>query len=174
MRSVWTGIGIGVVLAACGSSSPTHVELSGKTPTEAAALAAQSFCGREARCGHAVVTCMGGGSAGGSGSDAAPPTMTCVGTIEKPSREDCTEDANEDLTDLLTCIAPTAEQLDILEICFDTLAAQPCVTQAEADAKARAAETGASPPPDDVPAACALLDDPPAACGTPTRALRGR
>jgi hypothetical protein len=173
MRTAWTGFGIGVVLIACSSDGPTHVELSGKTPDQAAAIAAQSFCAHEARCGHIVVTCMGGGMAGVSGN-AAALAVTCVGTIEKPSREDCTADATGDLAELLTCAAPSAEQIDTLETCFDTLAAEACPTQAEADARARDSEMGISPPPDDPPAACALLEEPPPACGTPTRALRAR
>ena len=159
---------------ACGSSNgPAHVEISGKTPTEAAAIAAQAICAHDARCGHVVITCMGGGPAGASGSDAAP-TTSCMGTIEKILRDDCYADASEDLAELLTCAAPTAEQTETLEICFDTLAAEPCVTQAEADERARASEMGIEPPPEEVPAACALLREPPPACGTPTRAFRAR
>ena len=175
MRVSWLGFGMGVVFLACGSSNgPSHVEISGKTPTEAAAIAAQAICSHEARCGHVVVTCMGGGTAGGSGSDAAPPSVSCMGTIEKPSRDDCYADASGDLAELLTCAAPTAEQTETLETCFDTLASEPCVTQAEADERARASEMGIEPPPDEGPAACALLKEPPPACGTPTRAFRAR
>ena len=170
MRAGWIGFGMGVVFMACGGSDgPAHVEISGKTPTEAAAIAAEAVCAHDARCGHVVITCMGSGTAGGSGSDAAP-TMTCMGTIEKPSRDDCYADASGDLAELLTCAAPTAEQLDVLETCFDMMAALPCVTQAEADERARAAEMGVSPPAEEIPAACALIAEPPPACqGPPPR-----
>jgi hypothetical protein len=166
MRASWMGFGLAVAFIACGSSGPSHVEISGKTPTEAAAIAAQAICAHDAHCGHVTITCMGGGTAGGSGSDAGP-TMTCVGTIETVSRDDCTADASGDLAELLTCAAPTTEQTDMLETCFDMLAARPCVTQAEADERARAAETGVSPPAEELPAACALIAEPPPACGGP-------
>jgi hypothetical protein len=96
--------------------------------------------------------------------------MTCTGTIQPISRDDCQVDVSEDIAELLTCAAPTAEQVDTLETCFDTLAAEPCVTQAEADSWARAAEMGVSPPEMEVPPACALIANPPATCqGPPTR-----
>src|SRR5262245_43848485 len=174
MRASWIGFGMAILFVACGGSNgPSHVEISGRTPTEAAAIAAQSICSHDARCGHVVTTCSGGGTAGVSGG-AAAPTMTCTGTIETVSRDDCYADASEDLAQLLTCVAPTAEQTDTLETCFDMLATLPCVTQAEANAQAEAAEMGISPPAREVPAACALIAEPPASCGTPTRALRGR
>jgi hypothetical protein len=43
------------------------------------------------------------------------------------------------------------------------LASLPCVTQAEADERARAAEMGVSPPAEEKPAACALIAEPPRA-----------
>jgi hypothetical protein len=165
MRASGIGIGIGIAFLACGGNSgPVHVELSGKTPAEAAALAARAVCLREARCGQPSIACMGGGAAGGSGSDASAPTMSCVATIRPVAYDDCYADASTDIAELLTCAAPTAEQIDVLEICFDMLAARRCITQAEADALARASETGTSPPADELPAACALLMNPPASC----------
>jgi hypothetical protein len=160
------GMGVAAVFVACGgnSSGPTHVEISGRTPTEAATIAAQTVCTRDARCGHVTISCSGGGAAGGSGSDAGAPTFSCVATIEPIAYADCYEDANGDIAHLLTCAAPTPDQTDMLEQCFDALAARPCVTQSEADALARASETGTSPPPEDLPAACALLANPPPGC----------
>jgi hypothetical protein len=162
MRAV--GIGIGIAFLACGGSGPQHVEISGQTPTEAAALAARSVCLRLARCGNPSIVCTGGGAAGGSGSDASAPTVSCVATIGPVAYDDCYADASSDIAQLLTCAMPSAEQIDVLEICFDMLTARRCITQAEADALARARETGSSPPADELPAACALLMDPPASC----------
>jgi hypothetical protein len=170
MRAPWIGLGMGIVSVACGGSGgPAHIEISGKTPAEAAAIAAQAVCAHDARCGRVSITCTGTGTAGGSSSDAAP-TMTCLGTIQGISRDDCYTDANEDIAELLTCAAPTPAQIDTLETCFDMLASVPCVTQAEADERARAAEMGISPPAKEVPAACALLAEPPPGCqGPPSR-----
>jgi hypothetical protein len=167
MRGTWMRFGLAVAVAvmACGSSSgPTHVEISGRTPSEGAAIAAQAVCGQAARCGGVTIACMGGGTAGGSGSDAAPPSMHCEATIEPISRDACVADASGDIEELLSCPTLTAEQVDTLETCFDALAAQPCITQAEADERARAAEVGISPPADETPAACALLKEPPPGC----------
>ena len=168
MRATWIGLGMGIVFMACGDTSgPTHVELSGKTPTEGAAIAAQAVCAHDARCGRVSISCEGSGAAGGNGGTAS---TTCVGTIRPVSRDDCYADANEDIAQLLTCAAPTADQIDMLETCFDMLASVPCVTQAEADERARAAEMGVSPPGKEVPAACALLAEPPPGCqGPPSR-----
>ena len=165
MRARWMGFGMGIVFVACGGSGgPTHVEISGQTPTAAAAIAAKAVCTRDARCGHVVVTCSGGGAAGSSGSDGGAPTVNCMATIEPIAYDDCYADASGDIAGLLTCAAPTAEQTDTLEMCFDMLAARACVTQADADALARQSEAGNSPPPEDVPAACALLAEPPPGC----------
>ena len=107
---------------------------------------------------------MGGGTAGGSGSDASPPTQSCMGMINPIAYADCYADASGDIAQLLTCAAPTAEQIGHAGDCFDTLAARACITQEEADALARASEAGNSPPPNELPAACALLMDPPTGC----------
>jgi hypothetical protein len=155
-------MGMAVAFVACdgGNSGPAHVEISGRTPAEAGAIAAQPVCARDARCGKVSVTCSGGGSAGGSGSDAGT-TSSCVATIEPIVYGDCYAEASADITALLTCAALTPAQIDTLEICFDMLAAKSCVTQAEADAVAQASEAGTSPQPDPLPAACALLVNPP-------------
>jgi hypothetical protein len=166
MRAWLTGIGMGIVLVTCGGNngSTGHVELSGQTPTEAAAIAARSVCNHDARCGRVRITCSGSGSAGGSGIDASPPTSSCVATIDPVVYEECYADANADIAALLTCAAFTAEQINTLEICFDMLAARNCVPQAEADAQARTIEAGGSQPPDGFPAACTLLITPPPGC----------
>jgi hypothetical protein len=160
----WLGIGLGVAVAACSGGGPTHVEISGKSPDEGAATAARAICARDARCGRPVVTCSGGGSAGSSGSDGSAPTMTCVGTIAPVSYDDCYADASGDIAEVLTCGSFTTEQIDTLEMCFDMVSAQPCVTQAEVDARARDSEMGISPPPEVLPAACALFMNPPTNC----------
>jgi hypothetical protein len=157
-------MGLGLLSCGDGNNGAGHVEISGKTPTEAAAVGARAVCSRDARCGHVTIACTGGGSAGGNGSDASAPTSSCVATIELVPYDDCYADASTDIADLLTCAAPTPEQTNMLEICFDMLAARRCVTQAEADARARAIEAGAEPPPDGPPAACALLANPPPGC----------
>jgi hypothetical protein len=155
---------MGIALVACSGGGPTHVEISGKSPDEAAALAARAICGRDARCGRPSVTCSGGGSAGSSGSDGSAPTITCEGKIAPVSYNDCYADASEDIAQVLTCASLTAEQIDTLEMCFDMVAAQPCTTQAEVDARARDSEMGISPQPDVLPAACALFMNPPGNC----------
>jgi hypothetical protein len=155
---------MGIVFVACSGGGPTHVEISGKSPDEAAAVAARAICGHDARCGRVVVTCSGGGSAGSSGSDGSAPTVTCVGTIEPVPYNDCYADASEDIAEVLTCGSFTTEQIDTLEMCFDMVAAQPCTTQAEADARAHDSEMGISPQPDVLPAACALFMNPPSNC----------
>jgi hypothetical protein len=156
---------MGLGLVACGGGSGAgHVEISGKSPSEGAALAAEAVCMRDARCGSVSIACAGGGTAGGSGSDASGPTSTCVATIEPVAYADCFTQASADITALLSCPALTADQVNTLEVCFDTLAAQGCVTQAEADAQARAAEAGAAPSSGDPPASCALLSAPPPGC----------
>jgi hypothetical protein len=111
-----------------------------------------------------TIACSGSGSAGANGSDADVVTSTCTATIEPISYNDCYAKASADIAKLIACAAPTPDQTNTLELCFDTLATRPCVTQAEADAQARAAETGANPPPDAPPAACALLANPPPGC----------
>ena len=127
MRARWMGFGMGIVFVACGGGSggPTHVASSGQTPAAAAAVAARAVCTRDARCGHVSVSCIGGGAAGGSGSDAGAPTVSCVGMIKPIAYADCYADASGDIAELLTCAAPTAEQIDMLEMCFDMLARAP-------------------------------------------------
>ena len=166
MRTPWLAFGAGLALVACGKSTtpPAHVEISGRSPAEGAAIAARAVCTHSAACGNVTIICSAGGTAGSSGSGAAAPATTCTATIEPVAFADCYAEANSDIAELLTCAAPTPEQIDTLEMCFDWFATHPCVTQAEADAKARLLESGTQPPPDPMPAACALLTDPPAGC----------
>jgi hypothetical protein len=166
MRTRWLGMGLAAAFVACGGvSSPTHVELSGRTPAEAGALVAQSFCTHESRCGHVSFTCSTGGGAGSTGGTPSP--TACTATIAYLPYDDCHAQVSTDVTQLLTCAMPTPAQVDTLEQCFDALAARPCVTQAEADAMARAIEATGTTPPDDVPASCALITDPPPGCPAP-------
>ncbi len=165
--SLWTVVVMAAGIVACGSSGsiPGHVEISGKSPSQGAALAAGAVCRREARCGEVTIACMGGGSAAGSGSDATTLMTTCTGRIEPVDYDHCFTEASADVEKLLSCASLTADQIDTLETCFDALAAQPCVTQAEADAQAHAAESGTSPPPEPPPASCdLLLASPPPGC----------
>jgi len=139
------------------------VEISNKPPAEAAAVAAQAVCTHDARCGRPSIACMGSGSAGGSGSDAAA-SMTCTATINPVPYNDCFTEASADIQHLLTCATLSPDQIDTLELCFDMMIAKRCVTQTELDAQARAAEMGTPPPPQDLPAACSLLTTPPPGC----------
>jgi hypothetical protein len=107
---------------------------------------------------------MGGGSAGGSGNDAGGVTNSCVGTIRPVAYDDCYADANSDIARILSCPALTPEQINMMEICFDMLAARRCVTQAEVDAQALVVEAGGEPMRDDLPAACGFLLTPPPGC----------
>lgn len=158
MRASFTAFALAFSLS-CGSGyTPVHVELSGKTAAEGGAAAARAYCSREARCGRPRITCEGGGPADGGA------TMTCTGTIVPVAFDGCFEDARGDIAELLACPALSAEQIDLLELCFDDLVAKACVSQREADARARAAESGTQPPEDEPPPSCALLVDPPPAC----------
>jgi len=157
---------MGIGMVTCGGGGAPHVEISGKSPVDGAALAASAVCMRDARCGKVTIACAG---SGGGGSDGGTSTSTCTATIEPVAYADCYAEASSDIETLLSCAALTADQVNTLEVCFDTLAAQGCVTQAEADAQARAAAEGTTPPSDAPPASCALLSTPPPGCGAPTR-----
>ena len=171
MRGYWTIAGVTIAGALCvvvnscggGNDGPAHVEISGKTPGEGAAVVARAVCVREARCGRASITCSGSGSAGGSGSDAGT-TFTCAAMIRPVVYDDCFKDVGGDLTELLACPALTPADIDTLEICVDALIAPKCETQAEADARARASEAGMGPTRPAMPAACAILTQPPPGC----------
>jgi hypothetical protein len=99
----------------------------------------------------------------GSSSDAGIAN-SCTATIKPIGYSDCYGDASGDIEELLGCASLTAEQVNMLEICFDMLAGRRCETQAEADARARAAEAGSGTPSEEPPAACALLASPPPGC----------
>jgi hypothetical protein len=112
---------------------------------------------------------MSGGAAGGSGSNAPATSTTCSATFQAEDFNKCFDDAAADIAQLLSCSEITAADVDTLETCFDALDAQKCETQAEANARAKAAEAGNSTPQPEVPAACALLTNPPAGCGFPPK-----
>jgi len=139
------------------------------TPADGAAVAARAVCTHQAQCGDYAVVCMGSGAAGGNGSDASAPATTCMASFEPVVFQTCFDDARTTLAQLLACPAITAADVDTLEMCFDALDAQKCETQAEADARARAAESGATTSEAVLPAACALLMAPPAGCGFPPK-----
>jgi hypothetical protein len=168
VHSPWKTLGLGLLLVSCGggTAAPAHVEISGKVPAEAGQIAGSAVCMHESQCGAVTIAGAGGGAAGGSGSDAGF-TSTCTGTIAPIPYAKCLNEASADITRLLGCPALTPADVDTLEVCFDTLVAETCVTQAEADAMARAAESGTDPPQPDLPAACALLRQPPAGCPGP-------
>lgn len=152
------------VINSCGGSNGPagHVEISGKTPTEGADVAARAVCTREQRCGQASITCSGG-AAGGSGSDAGT-TFSCTATIRPVDFDECYEDVGGDIAELLACPALTPADVDMLELCIDALVAPKCETQAEADARARASEAGMAPTRPGMPPACAILAQPPPGC----------
>jgi hypothetical protein len=154
---------------ACGGGSQAPVEISGMTPQAGAAVAAKAVCTHMAQCGGYSVTCMSGGAAGGSGSGAPAPSTTCMAVFKPGDFNGCFDDASADIEKLLACSSLTAADVDTLETCFNELDAQPCETQAEADARAQAAATGNSTPQPEIPAACALLMNPPASCGFPPK-----
>jgi hypothetical protein len=163
-RSSCTPLGLCLAVLSCGGNGGAgHVEISGKSPTEAGAIAAQALCTHEARCGSVSIECMGGGSAGGSGSDAAP-TTSCMGVINPVVYGDCFTKTSAEIARLLTCAMLTPDQTNTLETCFDMLNAQACTTQAEADAQALASASGGPPTRPAQPAACAVVMNLPAGC----------
>jgi hypothetical protein len=169
-----TGVGffLGLIAIGCsggGDGPPARVEISGMTPQAGAAVAAKAVCTHMAQCGSYAITCMSGGAAGGSGSGGPAPSTTCKAVFKPGDFNNCYDGAAGDIEQLLGCSAITAADVDTLETCFDALDAQKCETQAEADARAQAAVTGNSTPQPEVPAACALLMNPPAACGSPPK-----
>jgi hypothetical protein len=88
--------------------------------------------------------------------------MMCTATLEPIAYDHCYEQASSDIEKLLACPALTAADVDMLETCFDTLAAAACPTAADAEASAE--QFGTAQPAPDVPAECALLMHPPAGC----------
>ncbi|HVX95171.1 MAG TPA: hypothetical protein VHK47_09705 [Polyangia bacterium] len=172
MKTSWSLVGVVATLLSCGGGGGSgHVELSGKTPGEGAALAAGAVCRRQVQCGDVSILCMAGGAAGGSGSDASAASQTCTASITPVIYDDCFADAEPDIEKLLACTALTPADRDTLEGCFDALAAEPCVTQADADERARRLAMGVQPTPAEPPAACDLIEHPPAGCAgaPPTR-----
>jgi hypothetical protein len=166
MKRSCTALGLCLALLSCGGSGDAgHVEISGKSPTEAGPIAAHALCTHEARCGSVSIVCMGGGSAGGSGSDAsAGPTISCMGVISPVAYDDCFTKTSAEIASLLTCAMLTPDQTNTLEACFDMLDAQACTTQAEADAQAMVSASGGTPTRQAQPAACALIMNLPAGC----------
>jgi hypothetical protein len=166
MKKRWIVAGISLGLLACsdGSGGASHVEISGKTPAEGATIAANAVCMHEARCGSLTIACTSGGAAGGAGSNTGAVATTCTGTIDTVDFGKCMSDGVTALTKLLSCPSITPDQVNQLETCFDMLDAQPCVTQAEADAEAKVAATGGQIGRPNLPAACDLLQHPPAGC----------
>jgi hypothetical protein len=166
-RSACTSLGLCLAVLSCGGneSGIGHVEISGKSPAEAGTVAAHALCTHEAQCGSVSTVCMGGGSAGGSGSDAsAAPTFSCMGVITPVVYDDCFTKTSSDIANLLTCAMLTPDQTNTLETCFDMLNAEPCTTQAEADAQAKASASGGPPTHQPQPAACAVVMNLPPNC----------
>src|SRR5678810_360811 len=95
MRTPWLAFGAGLALVACGKSTtpPAHVEISGRSPAEGAAIAARAVCTHSAACGNVTIICSAGGTAGSSGSGAAAPATTCTATIEPVAYADCYAEA---------------------------------------------------------------------------------
>ena len=169
LRGIVVLAGIGAAVGCSGGGSPAHIEISGMTPDAGAAVAAQAVCTHETKCGDYAIVCIGGGAAGGSGSDAQVQSTTCTASFEPGNYDQCFKDASATIAQLLACPAITATDVDTLDTCFDALVAQKCETQAEANARALAAEAGTSASEPQTPAACALLMAPPASCGFPPK-----
>jgi hypothetical protein len=166
-RSAFAPLGLCIAVLSCGgnNSGGGHVEISGKSPAEAGAIVAQALCSHEAQCGSVSIVCMGGGSAGTSGSDAsATPTFGCKGVIAPVVYDDCFTATSAAIAKLLACAMLTPDQMNTLGTCFDMLDAQPCTTQAEADAQAAATTSGSPPVHLQLPADCAVITSPPAGC----------
>jgi hypothetical protein len=142
-------------LGACGDADGSgHIELSGKSPAEGSSLAASAICKREVSCGTVNVACMGGTSM----------ATECSATIVHPEQAACYADVQPSLEKLLSCQALTPEQVNMIEQCFDALAARPCITQAEADALARTEEMTMSLPPSPQLPECNFLEQPLPGC----------
>jgi hypothetical protein len=171
-RKIFLLLALGAV--ACGGGGggpPAHVEISGMTPQAGAAVAAKAVCTHATQCGAYAIECMSGGSAGGSGSTGPAPATTCMAVFEPGDYNKCYTDASTTIQQLLACSAITPADVDTLEMCFDALDAMACETQTQADARAMAAATTGTTgiPESAAPTACALLMDPPAACGFPPK-----
>jgi hypothetical protein len=141
-------------LAGCGSDGPMHIELSGKTPAEGSALAATAVCGQVARCGSLAITCVGT-SEGVTGCSAMIAPVTHAG---------CYAIVQPDLEETLSCPELTPALVDMLELCLDATAREPCLTQAQADALAAQASANGGIVDTDPPE-CAFLKDPNVAPG---------
>jgi hypothetical protein len=142
-----SGIILAGCLAACGGGSG-RVELSGKSPADGSAQAADAICRQVAACGEAHIICVGG----------SPGVTDCTATITPVDHTSCYADVRPDIEQLLTCPDLTPPLIDVIELCVNALARQPCLTQAEADALAARFEAG-----EDVslnPPECAAVNDP--------------
>src|SRR5450432_97700 len=103
MARSWSGLlGLGLAVLSCGGNAdPGHVEISGKSPDDAAAIAAHAVCAHEAECGSVSISCSSSGSAGGGGSDAGgAPSFSCTARIDPVSYDDCFKDASASIAHL--------------------------------------------------------------------------
>ena len=116
--------------------------------------AAEAICRNEASCGTAEISCTGGTDM---------PTK-CSAVIVPTAYDACLTDVKGGLERVLSCAAITAQQVDMVELCADALAARRCVTQAEAAAAAHMAETGMSLPASPLPSECTFLMQPLPGC----------
>jgi hypothetical protein len=163
--SQWGLLSLGLAVLSCGDNADTgHVEISGKSPDDAAAIAAHAVCAHEAECGSVNIACSSSGSAGAGGDAGAAPAFICTARIDPVVYADCFKDASASIARLLTCGALTPDQTNTLEICFDMLDARKCTTQAQADARARANESGATDDGVGLPPECAMLSMRPPGC----------
>jgi hypothetical protein len=142
-------------LGACGDAAGSgHIEISGKSPAQGSSLAANAICKRDVSCGTVNVACMGGTNM----------VTQCSATIVHPEQAACYADVQRSLEKLLSCQALTPEQVNMIELCVDALAARPCIAQAEADALARTEEMTMSLPPSPQPPECDFLGQPLPGC----------
>jgi len=143
------------VSSGCGGTARSgHVELTGKPASEGSSLAADAICNRDTACGTVDIQCAGGTNMG----------TTCSATIVHPDQAACYSRLQPRFEQLLSCPALTPAQVDMVELCVDAMAAQLCVTQAQADALAQTAEMTMSVPPAPSPPECDFLGQPLPGC----------
>ena len=118
-------------------------------------LAAEAICHREVACGEVEISCSGGTSV----------ATQCSATIVYPEVAGCVSDVERSMVRLLSCPTIAPQQVNMIELCVDALAAQACVTQAQADAVAQAAEMNVPLPASPQPPECEFLATPLPGCG---------
>jgi hypothetical protein len=119
-------------------------------------VVARTLCRHEMSCGSPRIECQGDSSG----------LMSCTGSIRAVDYQDCFEDIQPDVQQLLGCSLVDAAYVDRFEACVNALADLPCETQAQVDERARQAEMGISTEKP-VPAACEGVLESPDGCPGP-------